>query len=257
MDFCFRKYAEYIDAIKRSYSHILRFDEFMAPNHEIPESFCLIRHDIDRNPDNALKMALLEKEMGIRTTYYFRVNPAVFKPGIIKKIADCGHEIGFHYESLSDANGDLDKAFEMFERDLAKLRAITEIRTIAMHGRPLTPYDNRDMWKSPESVQKLKELGLLGEVYLNIDYSDIAYICDTGRNWLSYQANLRDTVNSEIKADFKSSEELMGALRDAKYPKVVFQIHPERWHDNIFLWTKQLFVDSVVNLVKYFCRKLY
>ena len=73
MDFSFRKYAEYIDAIKNSYSSILRFDELMAPGYEIPESFCLIRHDIDRNPGNALNMALLEKEKGVRATYFFRV----------------------------------------------------------------------------------------------------------------------------------------------------------------------------------------
>ena len=257
MDFSFRKYAEYIDAIKNSYSSILRFDELMAPGYEIPESFCLIRHDIDRNPGNALNMALLEKEKGVRATYFFRVKPVVFEPDIIKEIAGCGHEIGFHYESLSDAEGDFDKALELFKNDLTKLRETVEIKTIAMHGRPLKPFDNRDMWKSPESAQRLQELGLQGEVYLNIDYSKIAYICDTGRNWLSGRSNLRDTVNSEIKADFSSSGELMSALRDGRYPRLVFQIHPERWHDNIFLWTKQLCLDTAVNMIKYFYRKLH
>ncbi|OGV35020.1 MAG: hypothetical protein A2020_10830 [Lentisphaerae bacterium GWF2_45_14] len=256
-DFTFYMYSEYLDALKKSYPVMLRFDEFMAPGYEIPESFCLIRHDIDRNPGNALRMALLEKELGVRATYFFRVKPHVFKPDVIRQIADSGHEIGFHYESLSDAAGDYEKALDFFKRDLAKLREIADVRTIAMHGRPLSPFDNRDLWKSPQNKGLLKSLGILGEVYLDIDYSKIAYICDTGRNWLSGRSNLRDTVNSEIKADFSLSGELMAALRDGRYPRLVFQIHPERWNDNIFLWTKQLCLDTAVNTIKFFYRKIH
>jgi hypothetical protein len=59
-------------------------------------------------------MALIEHEYGIRSTYYFRTVKEVFQPDIIRKIADHGHEIEYHYEVL-------DKA-----------------KTICMHGNPLT-----------------------------------------------------------------------------------------------------------------------
>ncbi|OGV51409.1 MAG: hypothetical protein A2017_14880 [Lentisphaerae bacterium GWF2_44_16] len=255
-DFTLQMYSEYLDALKKSYPVILRFDEFMSHVSDIPGRFCLIRHDIDRNPGNALRMALLEKELGVKATYYFRARPHVLKPDLIRQIAASGHEIGFHYESLSDAGGDYEKALELFKRDLSKLREIVDVRTIAMHGRPLSPFDNRDLWKSSGNKELLRSMGILGEVYLDIDYRKIAYVCDTGRNWLSDCSNLRDTVVSEIKADFHSSDELMEALRSAKFPKLVFQVHPERWSETILQWTWQLCFDTGINAVKFFYHKI-
>ena len=63
----------------------------------------VLRHDIDRKPKNALRMAELEHELGNQSTYYFRL-PYTFKPDIIGKIHDLGHEVGYHYEVLSKAN---------------------------------------------------------------------------------------------------------------------------------------------------------
>jgi hypothetical protein len=63
----------------------------------------VLRHDIDRKQKNALRMAKLEHELGIQSTYYFRF-PYTFKPELIGKIHDLGHEVGYHYEVLSKAN---------------------------------------------------------------------------------------------------------------------------------------------------------
>jgi len=57
---------------------------------------------VDRKPENALKTARLEDEMGIKATYFFRTIPHTFKPEIIKEIAGMGHGIGYHYENLSE-----------------------------------------------------------------------------------------------------------------------------------------------------------
>jgi hypothetical protein len=63
----------------------------------------VLRHDIDRKPKNALRVAELEHELGIQSTYYFRF-PYTFKPDIIGEMHDLGHEVGYHYEILSKAN---------------------------------------------------------------------------------------------------------------------------------------------------------
>ena len=65
-DFTPGAYKVYLKAIRSSYSNILRFDEFFLANPK-PETFCLIRHDVDRRLKKALQMAKVEKEMGIRT----------------------------------------------------------------------------------------------------------------------------------------------------------------------------------------------
>lgn len=216
-----------------------------------PEKFCLIRHDVDRMPGRALSMAKIEHEMGIVSTYYFRKKPYTFKPHIIKEIESLGHEVGYHYENLSDTNGDVEAGLEDFIMNLAEFRKIATIKTCAMHGQPLKPYDNRDLWKIPENMSTLKnKLGMLGEVYLNIDYSDIAYINDTGRNWTSTASNRRDKVNSLVKADFSSGDELLHYLQNNPHNKICFQIHPERWSGNIISYAGQILLDGMINLAK-------
>lgn len=250
-DFTLGAYKEYLRAIKSSYENILTFSEYFSAEPK-PESFCLIRHDVDRKPGNALRMARLENEMGIKSTYYFRAKPHTFKPEIIIAIAGLRHEIGYHYESLSDANGDMAAALRDFENNLKKMRELVSVRTVSMHGRPLKPYDNRDMWRSGDNHNRLiKEYGILGEVYLDIDYTDIAYINDTGRNWTSGRFNRRDKVASAVEADFKNGEGLLGYLSSTPASKMVFQIHPERWEDNVIRWVIQYFSDTAVNMVKW------
>ncbi|MFN5795481.1 MAG: hypothetical protein ACK455_11820 [Bacteroidota bacterium] len=249
-DFTLKQYKSYLIALKNNIGNFLRFDEFIASTLK-PEKFCLIRHDVDRKPNAALDMAKLEYEMGIVATYYFRAKNQTFKPTILKKIAAMGHEIGYHYESLSDANGDITNALEDFKKNLEEFRKIVPIKTCSMHGRPLKPHDNRDIWKVKENHQYLKnELGIIGEVYLDIDYSDIAYINDTGRNWTSGKANRRDKVNSKILADFYSGEDLLEYLSSNPHPKVCFQIHPERWSNNSVEWITQYIKDSSINAAK-------
>ena len=251
-DFTLQRYGRYLEAIKKGGVPFYRFDDFMALPTP-PNSFCLVRHDVDRKPVNALEMAELEQDLGVVSTYYFRKKPTTFKPDIIRKIAEMGHEIGYHYESLSDARGDVKRAIELYEQDLTAFRKIVPIKTTSMHGRPLLPYDNRDMWKDPKNHQYLtQKLGILGEVYLDIDYTDIAYINDTGRNWTSGKSNKRDKVDSKVNADFETTEALLYCLTNNTPPKMVFQIHPERWTDRPIEWITQKMKDGAINVAKAF-----
>jgi hypothetical protein len=249
-DFTLAQYQDYAYALRKAYETILRFDEFMVLESP-PERCCLIRHDIDRRPQNALAMARLEHQLGLTATYYFRTKRHTFKPDILRSIQDLGHEVGYHYECLSDANGNVDEALEDFERNLNRLRQHVSISTISMHGRPLKAFDNRDLWRDPTRHAMLsKQFGLLGEVYLDIDYHNIAYISDTGRNWTSTKSNRRDHVGSDIHASFDSSNELLAYLQGQPHPHLVFQIHPERWDHSILSWTTQYLKDSAINMAK-------
>lgn len=249
-DFTLQAYRAYLETIQQKQIPFFRFDELMSLK-ELPPKFCLARHDVDRKPQNALAMAMLEEQMGVRATYYFRAKPNTFKPDIIQKVAALGHEIGYHYESLSDANGNMKKAVEDFEKNLAAFREIVPVKTISMHGRPLKPYDNRDIWRIPENHDLMEnKFDLLGEVYLDINYTDIAYINDTGRNWTSGESNRRDKVQSNIVADFSSGEELLSYLQQNPHPKMIFQIHPERWSDNSTDYYMQFAKDRLINIIK-------
>lgn len=249
-DFTLKEYSRYIDAILNVNDNILQFQEYFNLNPK-PDNFVVIRHDVDRMPYRALNMAKLESKKGIKSTYYFRSKKHTFKPKIIKEISSLGHEIGYHYESLSDANGDMALALADFEKNLNRFREIVPIQTISMHGRPLNNFDNRDLWKDENNHQKLLgAIGILGEVYLDIDYSGIAYINDTGRNWLSTRSNLRDKIDSAVNTDFATEEDLFDAFCSQKFNKIIFQVHPERWNDGLIPWLTQYSFDLAANTLK-------
>ena len=62
----------------------------------------ILRHDVDRKPGNALIIATIERDAGIKASYYFRIVKESYDEDIIRKIAEMGHEIGYHYENLSE-----------------------------------------------------------------------------------------------------------------------------------------------------------
>ncbi|MEQ8325446.1 MAG: hypothetical protein RH916_12290 [Vicingaceae bacterium] len=251
-DFTLEAYRKYLLVLLDRHSHLLRFDQYLSDQKNY-STFCLIRHDVDRKANNALEMAQLEAELGVQSTYYFRTKPSVFKIDIIREIAALGHEIGFHYECLSDAKGDRKKALELFKVELTKFKGIAEIKSISMHGRPLSPYDNRDLWKFEGSKKYLlDQFGILGEVYLHIDYKDIAYIGDTGRTWNSGRSNKRDKVDSQIQINPNNGSDLLKLFQENMPQKMVFQIHPERWTDNFIEYIFQLMKDIAFNQLKKF-----
>ena len=171
-DFTFNAYRNYLAAIRKSYPHILRFDDYFRLDPK-PDSFCLIRHDVDRKPNNALEMARLEHSSDITTTYCFRTKKHTFKPDIISRISSMGHEIAYHYECLSDTKGNMGEAIKDFQNNLSKLRKLAPISTISMHGRPFSRYDNKDIWRDEENHRQLIEQNkILGEKHHSKNKTD-------------------------------------------------------------------------------------
>ena len=76
----------------------MSFDQFIR---NPKDRVVILRHDVDTLPENSLKTAKLEHDLGIKGTYYFRIVRESYDEIIIKQIAGLGHEIGYHYENLS------------------------------------------------------------------------------------------------------------------------------------------------------------
>ncbi|MDT3741066.1 MAG: hypothetical protein RO257_16370 [Candidatus Kapabacteria bacterium] len=216
-----------------------------------PEKGILIRHDIDRWADNALQIAELESRYNIKTTYYFRKTKGSFKPEIIRRIAELGHEIGYHYEDLSLASGNYEKAKFLFNNHLNRLRQISKVETCAMHGRPLSKIDNRDIWKK----FNLDDFGLEAEALLSIDYTDTYYFTDTGRSWAENSANLRDKVNTDKVANISTTDELIDFINSNPNEKIALVVHTERWSQNFLGFQKSSISDGIVNFIKFILKK--
>jgi len=161
------------------------FHEFIINKPE--EKIAILRHDVDHRTLNALKMAEMEADAEIAATYYFRSIPPVFKPDIIRRISDLGHEIGYHYENLSFGRRHsgisreqfFELAIEDFKRNLEKFRKLVSVKTICMHGSPWSKYDNRELW----DVYDYRDYGIIGEQYLDVDFNEVLYLTDTGMAW--------------------------------------------------------------------------
>jgi hypothetical protein len=59
----------------------------------------VLRHDVDQHPRSALRMAAIERELGVRSSWYFRWRTADDR--VIRRLRADGFEVGFHYETLT------------------------------------------------------------------------------------------------------------------------------------------------------------
>lgn len=243
MDFCVNKYELLIKVLIKNNIRIYSVRKWLE---KTPDSGVIIRHDVDRRPQNALKIAKLEANYNISTTYYFRITKSSFKKKIIEKIKKMGHEIGYHYEDLALQKGNYHKAIKSFENNLKKFTPLADIKTIAMHGRPFSPYDSRDLWQK----YNFKDFKLMGEAFLSINYTDIFYFTDTGRTWSNRGANLRDKVNSAKNRDVSTTDELMDFLENNKNNKTAIVSHPERWASTKIEYFYILLQDTAINILK-------
>ena len=208
-----------------------------------PLKLVVLRHDVDRSPGSALKMAELERELGLSATYYFRKRSHTFKPEVITTIAQMGHEIGYHYEALTKARGDYKKAIQIFRDELDEFRELCNVVTISMHGSPLSKYDNRDLWRQYD----FRDFGVIGEAYLSIDYDKVVYLSDTGRTWSSRRYNIRDKIGKGHGVDIETTTDLISLLETKQIRQLCILSHPNRWSEGRMEYFKAEFCDFVFN----------
>ena len=243
-DFTVRKYKELLDSFQEAGYNFQTVEDFvLSPLSKV----VILRHDIDKMPLNALNFAKLEKSKDIYSTYYFRIVPDSFVPSIIREISAFGHNIGYHYEDVDLSKGDIDKAYLSFKKNLEKLRKIAPVKTICMHGSPLSKYDNRGIWDKYD----YKDLGIICEPYLDIDFNKVLYLTDTGRRWNSEEVSIRDKVHSPYNFQIKNTNQLINLIQENKLPEqIMINTHPQRWNDNIFYWTRELLAQNIKNQIK-------
>jgi hypothetical protein len=248
MDFTIEKYEFLIKTLLKQKYSFHTFRQYIELS--IAKSITL-RHDVDRLPQNSLRFARIQNEKGIKGTYYFRAVPESWDESIIKEIHDLGHEIGYHYESLTTCKGNMEEAIIDFEMNLAKLRKIAPVSTICMHGSPRSPYDNKDLWKH----YNYRDFGIVGEPYFDTDFSEVLYLTDTGRRWDGEKVSVRDRINVQsskfkVQSFHRTSEIILAAEKGELPDKIMFTFHPQRWTDKPLPWLKELVLQNAKNLVK-------
>lgn len=244
IDFTVKTYIRLLEALRSEGFYFQTFEEFVTkPGKKV----VVLRHDVDKCPQNALDFAKIESEMDIKSSYYFRMVNNKYDASVIIMISELEHEIGYHYETMDTCKGDIDKAYELFSYNLQKLRELAPVTTVCMHGSPLSKYDNKKLWDRYD----YRELGIIGEPYFDVDYNDALYLTDTGRRWNNKDTSIRDKVESGYEFDLKSTSDLIDLINSGGMPdKVIINTHPQRWNDELFPWIGELVMQNSKNIVK-------
>lgn len=252
MDFTTRKYKELLLSLQQQGYQFITFEQYCTQNKPTGQ-WVILRHDVDRKPQNSLATAQIEHSLGIRASYYFRIVPDSNQPEYIRQIAALGHEIGYHYEDMAIANGNAEKAFLHFQQQLAYFRQFYPVRTICMHGAPTSQWDGRELWKQYD----YRSVNIIGEPYFDMDFSEVLYLTDTGRCWDGYNVSVRDKIpvyqDEWVKQGlvYHTTNDLIRAIQVGQTPRrMMITTHPQRWTDNCWTWTKELLLQSVKNMIK-------
>jgi hypothetical protein len=94
------EYEHFLRAAQENGYRIVSLEDWVSDGRPIKgEPILILRHDVDQHPRSALRMAAIETELGLRSSWYFRWRTA--HPTVVSSLKRDGFQVGLHYETLS------------------------------------------------------------------------------------------------------------------------------------------------------------
>lgn len=244
-DFTLSIYKELLLALKSAKYQFITFEEYFS--RQLPEKLVILRHDVDRTPGNAIKMAHLENELNIRASYYYRIVSESYDEKSIREVVHFKHELGYHYEDLSLSKGDEQQALTLFEKHLANFRKFYPVKTMCMHGSPTSKWDNRTLWQK----YNYRDFGIIAEPYFDLDFNRLFYITDASRSWNNQTVTLRDKVETKFNFPINHTKDIIRLLNTKQLPnQLMISTHPHNWADGNIEWMKIMIWQGLKNQIK-------
>jgi SAM-dependent methyltransferase len=215
-----REYEELLEAALGAGYSLVPVEDWLDGAGGHGEPTLILRHDVDQHPRSALTMAAIEREAGVRSTWYFRWRTA--DPHVIGRLRADGFQVGLHYETLSRAalrNGSPPAAAreELARESAAFQRLYGPIRSIAPHGDSRVPgIDNGDL---------TKEIGTRG-LWVKFDGNE-AMARRRPAVWL--------TDRSGPEGGWADGLDPLRLLERAETP-ILCLTHPNNWASGAGLW---------------------
>lgn len=256
MDFTLQTYRRLLHVFLETGYYFMTFEDYCklvqtGITSVWPRKYVILRHDVDELANNALKFARIEKELGIKATYYFRIVDQSNRPDVIREITRLGHEIVYHYEDLAFAHGDLQEAKRTFENHLAYFRSFYPVQTVCMHGSSTSKYDNKKIFQS----FPLSDFNLIGEPYISTDFTKVFYLTDTGYAWDGGKYAARDIVENHFEKSFHTTKQVISVIQSGMFPQCCLMLAHTLWTDNIWQWFGLHLREFVRNRVKVLARR--
>jgi hypothetical protein len=201
-DFTRDNYRKIIRLAKKNY--IVR--DFI--NYKENEKFIILRHDMDYSVNSSLKLALIEKEEKVKSTYFVYIHSFLYNilekriHDLLLQIIRLGHNVGLHFDCnfySRKAVKDME-SFITKEKDLLEDYLKTKIKVVSFHN--------------PINIKDFSKHYLAGMINVYSDYfmNKIDYISDSNGYWR-----------------FRRLEDV---IKEANKPLQVL-IHPEYWTDQV------------------------
>lgn len=220
-------------ALEKGYEHYTIYDfyKLMKSGNPTNKKIFIHRHDIDTDPAGSRKYFEIEKSMGIKASYYFRLSTLDIK--LMKEINNYGSEVSYHYEELAtyckqnkikssvEVNEHLEKIKIQFANNFKLLENKTGIkfRTVASHG----DFVNR---KLKLSNNYFLDTDLREQLNIEAETYDPVFL-----------NNYSATISDKEAPVYFSPMSPFDAL-DKNYPVIYLLSHPRQWRTNFLLNTK-------------------
>lgn len=188
MEFTVNGYVQLLDLLKNKGFEFCLYNELEGKKKTV-----ILRHDIDFTLEKAAEMAVVEKELGVKSTYFVLLSTDfynVFSKNSYNKliqIAKLGHELGLHFDetrydfhSLEELKGKVENEVEI----LSKLLDM-DIKVISMH-RPSKFTLNNDI-----------QFERLINSYSSKFFKDMKYLSDSRMNWRENPINVIESGRYE------------------------------------------------------------
>jgi peptidoglycan/xylan/chitin deacetylase (PgdA/CDA1 family) len=196
--------AAYRDMLIKALEAGYRFLRFDDPNRFVSEPVCLLRHDVDVDPGAAFQLAEIERDLGIRSTFFFMVRSPCYNlfsranADLVELILKMGHWLGLHYDA-----GFKPRAIAELEDDVAQQTAMLTsqfgqtVGVVSFHQ------------PSSEVLSGKISLSKFINTYDKEDLKGFQYVSDSNKKWRHPEPG-----------------RMMG---EAVYPKLHLLIHPIWW----------------------------
>jgi hypothetical protein len=191
----------------------------------------VVRHDVDQCPRSALRMAAIEAELAVHSTWYFRWRTA--RPEVIGAVRDAGHAVGLHYETLTRLllegghpaarADDLVPAARVLLRE--ELRVFAErfgpVRSACPHGDSRVPGVHN------------------GVLLRDQEWRDYGIEWDANDAMRRRLLDVWLTDRSTAEGRWKEGLDPIDLLVDRRSP-ILAVVHPNNWVSGAALWTDRL-----------------
>lgn len=174
MKFDYRHYVGLLNLLQRHHYHIADYHNWTKH-----KKCVILRHDVDNDLEKALSLAQIEQQQDVKSTYFVLVTSNFYNilskdnAERIRRIQNCGHEIGLHFDETAYPGAALDELKDVIRKEAGILETIVEksVSTVSMH-RP-----------SREFLESNMDIPNMINSYSQTFFHEFKYLSDSRRNW--------------------------------------------------------------------------